>query len=336
MDGTAKDDDHEEAVSSNVEREQSERPARVLFADDDATTSELVAAALRADGYEVVAVADGDAALEQVARGGVDAVLVNARMPRLSGIDVTRSIRGLIGDFVPVVLLFAKTDQESRVAALQVGADGYVNKPIEQAELLGAVATAVRLRRAHVRARAARDALELLHTVDAVTNARSFSELHARLEAEFIRAERANEPLACCLLDIDALKIQNERGGRALGDAVLRGVADITKAAVRDSDVIGRYGGDELFVLLPATHFAGSLVVASRIWRDVGAATFADASVTLSVGVALYPSRDVRTKEALLRAVEAALLEAKRRGGNRLCVYQQAGFIYTPSGDSGR
>ena len=55
--------------------------------------------------------------------------------------------------------------------------------------------------------------------------------------------------------------------------------------------------------------------------------------MTASVGVALFPSRDVRTKEALLGALESALLEAKRRGGNRLCVFQQEGFIYTPSGD---
>ena len=57
--------------------------------------------------------------------------------------------------------------------------------------------------------------------------------------------------------------------------------------------------------------------------------------MTASLGVALFPSRDVRTKDALLSALEAALLEAKRRGGNRLCVFQQEGFIYTPSGDDG-
>src|SRR6185295_5016710 len=100
---------------------------------------------------------------------------------------------------------------------------------------------------------------------------------------------------------------------------------------------VARYGGDEFFVMLPATHFAGSLVVASRIWRDIAARPFAvagmdPAAVTASLGVALFPSRDVRTMDALLGALEAALLEAKRRGGNRLCVFQQEGFIYTPSG----
>src|SRR5262249_55644077 len=54
-------------------------------------------------------------------------------------------------------------------------------------------------------------------------------------------------------------------------------------------------------------------------------------ALTVSIGVALYPSRDVRTKDALLRAAEAALMQAKRDGGNRVCVYQQQGYIYSPS-----
>jgi diguanylate cyclase (GGDEF)-like protein len=118
---------------------------------------------------------------------------------------------------------------------------------------------------------------------------------------------------------------------------VLEGVADVVKKAVRDTDVVARYGGDEFFVMLPATHFAGSLVVASRIWRDVAQTSFgaAGVSVTASLGVALFPSRDVRTQDALLSALEAALLEAKRRGGNRLCVFQQEGFIYTPTAEAG-
>lgn len=317
--------------------------ARVLVADHDTATAALVADALRESGYVVETVIDGETALERVARGAVDVVVLNARMPRLSGIDTCRSIRGLSGDLVPVIVAFAKTDRESRVAALQVGADGWLCKPIERTELLVAVAAGLRLRRAHARMKAAREVLERLRTHDAITGAQSFGALHEHLEAEFARAERLSEPLACCLVDIDGLKAQNERGGRALGDAVLRGVAAIARDAVREKDLVARYGSDELFVMLPGTHFAGSLVVASRIWREVAAATFAAseasgsaAGVTVSIGVALFPSRDVRSREALLRALEDAILEAKRRGGNCVCVFQQEGFIYSPSGDSGR
>lgn len=311
--------------------------ACVLVADDDAPTRDLIAATLRQSGYEVETAADGQQALERVAKGGIDVVLLDAVMPRLSGVDACRTIRGLGTDLVPVALMFAKTDTKSRIKALEIGADGYVCKPFEQTELLVCVASALRIKRAHERMRATEAKLDRLRRFDQLTDAFSFVYLHERLAEEFTRAEKHSEPLACCVLDVDRLKVQNERGGRSLGDAVLRGVAEVIKRSIRDSDVVARYGGDEFFVMLPATHFAGSLVVASRIWRDVAAQIFVEgdheARVTASVGVALFPSRDVRTKEALLSALEAATLEAKRRGGNRLCVFQQEGFIYTPSGD---
>ena len=327
-------------VASRVapgEEEEEPGTARVLVADDDQATRDLIAATLRQSGYEVDVAQDGQQAVERFAKGGIDVVLLDAVMPRLSGVDACRTIRGLRGDdFVPVALVFAKTDPKSRIEALKIGADGYVCKPFEQTELLVCVSSALKIKRAHDRKRAAEAKLEQLRKGDELTGAHSFLYLHQRLDEEFDRAEKHAEPLACCVLDVDRLKVLNERGGRTLGDSVLRGIADVIKGSVRDSDVVARYGGDEFFVMLPATHFAGSLVVASRIWRDVAARHFGDeaspATVTASLGVALFPSRDVRTKDALLGALEAALLEAKRRGGNRLCVFQQEGFIYTPSG----
>jgi two-component system cell cycle response regulator len=322
-----------------------EAPARVLVADDDSATRDLIASTLRASGYEVETAADGQEAIARYAKGGLDVVLLDAVMPRVSGVDACRTIKGLrSSDFVPVALMFAKTDPKSRVEALKIGADTYVCKPFEQTELLACVSSALRVKRAHDRMRAANQRLDRLRTFDELTGAHSFLYLHERLTAEFSRAEKHAEPLACCILDVDRLKVHNERGGRSLGDAVLRGVAEVIKKSVRDTDVVARYGGDEFFVMLPATHFAGSLVVASRIWRDIAQSAFgtapdatasAPANVTASLGVALFPSRDVRTKDALLTALEAALLEAKRKGGNRLSVFQQEGFIYTPTGDDG-
>lgn len=318
----------------------------VLVADDDAATRELVANVLRTSGYEVVTASDGQEAVARVARGGIDVALLDAVMPRMSGVDACRTLKSIEREgegMVPVALVFAKTDSRSRVAALEIGADGYVCKPLEETELLRCVGSALRVKRAHDRLRAASLRLATLRGEDELTGARSFSSLHERLEREFERAERHAEPLACCLLDVDRLKLQNERGGRSLGDLVLRGVVDVVQGSLRDSDVVARYGGDELFVMLPATHFAGSLVVASRICRDVAARTFGgdapgipEANVTVSLGVALFPSRDVRTRGALLAALEAALREAKRRGGNRLCVFQQEGFLYTPNEDERR
>jgi two-component system cell cycle response regulator len=88
---------------------------------------------------------------------------------------------------------------------------------------------------------------------------------------------------------------------------------------------------------LPSTHFAGSISVAERIWREVAARSWtppadsAHVQVTLSMGIALYPSRDVRAKDGLLKAAENALHRAKRDGMNRICVFQQENLLFSPA-----
>jgi diguanylate cyclase (GGDEF)-like protein len=168
---------------------------------------------------------------------------------------------------------------------------------------------------------------------DELTGLYNYRYLHTRLNEEFKRAERYHDPLAGIVIDIDRLQAFNDDGTKEAGDRVIRVVADAIRHSVREVDVVARFGGDEFFVVLPSTHFAGSVTVAERIWQDVAQSPAVGPSAlapSVSVGVALYPSRDVRTKDALLRAADTALHQAKRDGGNRICVFQQQGYLYTP------
>ncbi|MGC4094674.1 MAG: diguanylate cyclase [Polyangiaceae bacterium] len=308
----------------------------IVIADDDRLTRDAVCGVLRAHGYVVDAVGDGQAAVERVARGGVDLVLLDILMPRLSGLEACRLIKGMTSDsFLPVVLLTVKTDSASRVEGLKIGADDYVCKPFDERELIARVEAMLRIKRLHDHVAEARAKLEQLSMRDELTGLYNYRYLHPRMSEEFKRAERYHDPLACLVIDIDRLQAHNDAGGRALGDRIIRGVADSLRRSLREVDVVARFGGDEFLVLLPSTHFAGSVTVAERIWRDVaepaGHSEPREGSpVTLSVGVALFPSRDVRTKNQLLRAADTALLHAKREGKNRVCVYQQQGQLYTP------
>lgn len=308
----------------------------VVVADDDRITRELLAGMLRAHNFVVEAVEDGQAALERVARGGVDLVLLDILMPRLTGLEACRLLKGMTSDsFLPVVLVTVKTDTASRVEGLKIGADDYVCKPFDERELIARVEAMLRIKKLHDHVVQARAKLERLSVHDDQTGLYNYRYLHTRLSEEFKRAERYHDPLACIVIDIDRLQAMNDAGGRSLGDTVIKTVADVVRGSVREVDVVARFGGDEFLVVLPSTHFAGSVTVAERIWRQVGEQTFLVASgtagpATLSVGVALFPSRDVRTKDALLRAADSALHQAKRDGGNRICVFQQDGYLYTP------
>jgi two-component system cell cycle response regulator len=307
-------------------------------ADDDRLTREMLANILRSHGYVVETCDDGQEAVERVSRGGITLALLDIMMPRLSGLEACRLLKGMTNEsFLPVVLVTVKTDSASRVEGLKIGADDYVCKPFEEKELVARVEAMLRIKRLHDHVAAARQKLEQLSVHDELTGLYNYRYLHTRMAEEFKRAERYHDPLACAFIDIDQLKAFNDSGGRQLGDHIIRSVAEVTRKCVRDVDVVARYGGEEFLVVLPSTHFGGAVTVAERIWRDIterrftidgGTKTY---SVTVSIGVGLYPSRDVRTKDALVRAADGALQQAKRDGGNRICVFQQQGYIYTPS-----
>jgi two-component system cell cycle response regulator len=145
--------------------------------------------------------------------------------------------------------------------------------------------------------------------------------LEEELPRALARALRAGEPLSVVVLDVDRFKEVNDRHGHAAGDAVLAAVAGRAAAALRGSDVIARFGGEEFAVVLPGADLARAAEAAERIREAVAAeavtAGGAALSVTVSLGCAtLVP--DERDARALLARADARLYEAKRAGRNRV------------------
>jgi diguanylate cyclase (GGDEF)-like protein len=308
----------------------------IVLAEDDRLMREHTSQILRSKGFVVETVEDGQLAIERVAQGGIDLVLLDVLMPKMSGLETCRLLKGMQREsFLPVVLLTVKSDTASRVEGLKIGADDYVCKPFEEQELLARIDAMLRIKKLHDHVNHVKSRLEQLSLHDDLTGLFNYRYLHSRLNEEFKRAERYHEPLSCMVIDIDGLQRENEKFGRERGDAVIKHVAESLRRTVREIDVVARFGGDEFLVALPSTHFAGSVTVAERLWREVTQPVASGegagkARTTISIGVALYPSRDVRTKDALLRGADAALRQAKRDGGNRICVFQQEGYLYTP------
>jgi diguanylate cyclase (GGDEF)-like protein len=201
-------------------------------------------------------------------------------------------------------------------------------------ELRARVDSILRIKRAHDEVLASKRRLEQLAIRDDLTGVYNYRYLHTRLSEEFKRAQRYRYPLACAMIDIDHFKRFNDDFGHDTGDLVLREVAARISGAVRDVDVVARYGGEEFLLMLPNTHFAGALTVADRVWRGVGQKVLAVGErrhkITVSVGVSLYPSRDIKTKDQLLKSADEALYRAKHEGRDRICVFQQQGYLYRP------
>lgn len=313
---------------------------RVLIADDDPATRSLLAKTLESQGYAVDAVTDGHQALACAARGDADVFLLDARMWRMSGIDACRALKsGRAPIDLPVLMLVAKTDVVCRIQALQAGADGCVSKPLDAFEPFEQVAAVLRLKRAREQALRAQCHVEHCQLYDEATETTAFRQLRGALARAFAHAETHTEPLACGLIHVDRSRDHNAVDGRRGDDRALRTVARVLQNTVRDADVVARFAEDEFLILLPNANVAGSLVVASRVLRALRRTPGegnepGEQGVRVSLGLATFPSRDVRTVDALLGAAAAALRESKRHGGDGLCVFRHEGALYVPPLDT--
>jgi len=151
-----------------------------------------------------------------------------------------------------------------------------------------------------------------------VNNKRYFVE---QLDRELSRAARHGRPLTLIMCDIDHFKAVNDEFGHLAGDHVLKEVAQLLKVRLRPDDVLARYGGEELAVILPETDVAGGVLIANELRELIATASFVfedeDIDVTVSCGVAqLDPSW--RSYD-FVKAADAQLYEAKRAGRNRVC-----------------
>jgi len=164
--------------------------------------------------------------------------------------------------------------------------------------------------------------------LDAVTGLRNHRYFQVRLRDELKRTDRLGVPTALLLLDLDDFKKVNDEHGHAVGDQVLRHVGQLLEKTARATDVVCRYGGEELAVILPETALADALRVAERFRLAVEQGTLPGVRpVTVSVGVGCYPEHGSRGDE-LIAAADAAMYTAKRAGKN--CV--MSGQPQTPVG----
>src|SRR5438445_816437 len=144
------------------------------------------------------------------------------------------------------------------------------------------------------------------------------------LERELIRAKRERAPLALIMLDLDRFKQINDSAGHRAGDQVLVEVGALLKRHVRGSDIACRYGGEEFVVVLPKTTLESARRRSAEICSAIRREAELLRGVTASLGVALCPAHAMDA-EALLRAADYALYEAKRAGRNRVRIFDASG-----------
>lgn len=161
---------------------------------------------------------------------------------------------------------------------------------------------------------------------DRLTGLYNFGYFLERLKEEKMRAERYHRLLSLIIFDIDHFKKYNDTNGHPAGNEVLKKIAEILKAEAREVDIVARYGGEEMVIILPETGRKRAAELAERIRERIASTVFNHMEsqpmkkVTVSAGIATYPV-DAANEEALVKRADTSLYEAKSNGRNRVVSY---------------
>ena len=203
-------------------------------------------------------------------------------------------------------------DREKQLEAVGIGGDDFLTKPIRPKHLISAVRSRIERYRE----------LRALMLRDSLTGLYNHTSIRERLVQESARAVRNNQPLALAMMDIDYFKKVNDTYGHATGDRVLKALAHMLTRRMRQSDIIGRYGGEEFLIILPNTDKQTARQILDEL-REAFAlvrhtADNTEFNVTFSCGVASFPKH--QTPAALSEAADRAMYAAKAQGRNRVAL----------------
>jgi two-component system, cell cycle response regulator len=290
----------------------------VLIVDDDAITRFALCAALEQWGFIPVVAENADQALQKLATDTTPHLLViDWSMPGMSGPDLCKTIRKREdGQFFYILMLTGKEGNEAIIEAMEAGADDFLSKPFDHRVLKVRIAAGSRIVRLE-------QTLNQLASRDALTqcwNRRMIDELFANSIAESTR-KRSN--FSIMVLDIDHFKVVNDTFGHAAGDVALKHVVNLLNTNLREYDQVGRYGGEEFVILLPATDRNEAWGVAERIrsaiqFQPTIVSEDVHIDLTVSIGIAQFDRSRDANQSAFFERADKALYTAKQSGRNRI------------------
>ncbi|MFO7543375.1 MAG: EAL domain-containing protein [Thiobacillus sp.] len=318
----------EKAPSDRLVSMQTLRDAKVMIVDDEPIMMDVVQAFLEDAGYaNFLTTDDSSQALDLMLKQRPDVVLLDLFMPGKSGFELLAQIRSEpILRYMPVIVLTAASDSETKLQALELGATDFLAKPVDPSEL------SLRMRNALV-FKAYQDQLAYNDTLTGLPNRQLFLE---RLAWTMRLARRHDKQCALLQIGLDRFKQINDTLGHELGDEVLKAVSRRLATVLRDSDTLSkvderedaislsRLAGDEFMVLISEIrHGDDAAIIARRMLDTMKPALMLgghELFITISVGIALFP-QDGKDGTDLLTNVDLAMAQAKLRGRNTYAFY---------------
>ena len=324
---------------------------RILIIDDEPALLELLGAALAEQGYDILKADTGCRGLDVYHSAAPDLILIDLLLPDISGFEILKRISAQ-NEETGLVIISGAGSMDVVIDALRCGAWDFLTKPFSSLELVfhtvrtclekTALKRENKVYREHLEHEVARRTQDLeaeiqrrkaveeelrrselryreLSLTDDLTGLYNARHFFKQLQAEVDRSMRHQNPLSLCILDVDHFKRYNDSHGHLCGDAVLAELGRIILHRIRESDSAYRYGGEEFFIILPATCREEAARVAERVRQAFLEHAFfpkdgCEVHVSLSIGVTSF--RRGESVSDLVERVDQNLYVAKNAGRN--------------------
>ena len=286
-------------------------PFRVLIVEDEPALADFYALTLQEAGMQTREVTDPMELMAPLIDFRPDLILMDVYMPDCQGTELAAVIRqqeAYVG--IPIMFLSSEVDTGKQLEAMRLGGDEFLQKPVAKPHLISSVRT--RAARARV--------LQNLMVRDSLTGLLNHTKTKEQLGIEIERRRRLGHPVALAMIDIDHFKTVNDTYGHATGDRVLRSLSRLLSQRMRQTDIVGRYGGEEFAVIMvgaDAHNARRAIDEVRQSWANLAhSSNGREFYSTFSAGVSAAPPHE--DAASLSESADAALYKAKGAGRNQV------------------
>ncbi|MGL5742064.1 MAG: GGDEF domain-containing response regulator [Legionella sp.] len=243
-----------------------------------------------------------------------DLLLMDVYMPECSWLELAALLRkDRRYTKIPIIFLSTEDDKNKKLAAISLGGDDFLTKPVSPQDLVSAVRSLSN--RASI--------LNYYMTTDSLTGLLNHSSVLNRLNIEMTRAKKQNSLLTFIMIDIDHFKLINDNYGHPFGDLVIKKLSSLMMVNLRNRDIVGRYGGEEFALILPGTDRESGKKICDDLRLQFAQSCFMvneqPVYVTISAGISCFTGNlDINH---LVSQAEQALYKAKQNGRNQVVVF---------------
>ncbi len=278
-----------------------------------------------ADSFDLYSIRTAQELLKKVIEYKPSLIFLNYHLPDFNNSqELCIAIRSRIDtETVPIIILTSDMDFKEKISLFQAALiDGYFTTPINIEELAAYANVFLQRQALQEELEETNKLLSQTSITDDLMQIFNRRYLMQRLEEELNRIRRYKYPLSALMLDLDFFKQVNDKYGHLQGDTTLKNLAALLKKSLRSVDIICRYGGEEIVILLPHINFHGAQLIAERLRSRVEEYYFGTKDIpiklTVSLGMVSFDSKDDLDVDTVIRALDRQLYEAKNSGRNKV------------------